>query len=45
MDGLVLGGVILKDVAGSGSLTSTKIYGSVAYHQMLGVFQFVEPWF
>jgi len=32
-----LGGVILRDVAGSGSLTSTKIYGSVAYHQMLGL--------
>ena len=31
-----LGGMILKDVAGSGNLTSTKIYGSVAYHQMLG---------
>lgn len=31
-----LGGVILRDVAGSGSLTSTKIYGSIAYHQMLG---------
>lgn len=31
-----LGGVILKDVAGSGNLTSTKLYGSVAYHQMLG---------
>lgn len=31
-----LGGVILKDVAGSGSLSSTKVYGSVAYHQMLG---------
>jgi type IX secretion system PorP/SprF family membrane protein len=30
------GGVILKDVAGSGNLTSTKVYGSVAYHQMLG---------
>jgi type IX secretion system PorP/SprF family membrane protein len=30
------GGVILRDVAGSGNLTSTKIYGSVAYHQMLG---------
>lgn len=27
---------ILKDVAGSGSLSSTKVYGSVAYHQMLG---------
>jgi type IX secretion system PorP/SprF family membrane protein len=31
-----LGGVILKDVAGSGNLSSTKLYGSVAYHQMLG---------
>lgn len=31
-----LGGVILRDVAGSGNLTSTKAYGSVAYHQMLG---------
>jgi type IX secretion system PorP/SprF family membrane protein len=33
---LGVGGVILRDVAGSGSLTSTKVYGSVAYHQMLG---------
>ncbi len=32
-----LGGVVLRDVAGSGSLTSTKIYASVAYHQMLGL--------
>ncbi|MCO5242172.1 MAG: PorP/SprF family type IX secretion system membrane protein [Chitinophagaceae bacterium] len=31
-----LGGVILRDVAGSGNLTSTKVYGSAAYHQMLG---------
>jgi type IX secretion system PorP/SprF family membrane protein len=31
-----LGGVILRDVAGSGNLTSTKVYGSIAYHQMLG---------
>lgn len=30
------GFLALNDVAGSGSLTSTKIYGSVAYHQMLG---------
>jgi type IX secretion system PorP/SprF family membrane protein len=30
------GAVILSDVAGSGSLRSTKIYGSIAYHQMLG---------
>lgn len=33
---LGLGGVLLSDVAGAGSLRSTKIYGSVAYHQMLG---------
>jgi type IX secretion system PorP/SprF family membrane protein len=33
---LGLGGVLLRDVAGSGNLTSTKIYGSAAYHQMLG---------
>lgn len=33
---LGLGGVILSDVAGSGSLRSTKVYGSLAYHQMLG---------
>ncbi len=30
------GAVVLNDVAGTGSLQSTKIYGSVAYHQMLG---------
>ena len=33
---LGVGGVLLHDAAGSGNLTSTKIYGSVAYHQMLG---------
>ncbi|MBO9658318.1 MAG: PorP/SprF family type IX secretion system membrane protein, partial [Chitinophagaceae bacterium] len=32
-----LGGVIMRDVAGSGNLTSTKVYGSVAYHQMLNL--------
>ena len=31
-----LGGLILQDKAGSGNLTSTKIYASAAYHQMLG---------
>lgn len=30
-----IGGVILRDAAGSGQLTSTKIYGSIAYHQMI----------
>lgn len=33
---LGIGGVLLNDVAGEGSLKSTKIYGSIAYHQMLG---------
>lgn len=33
---LGLGGMVLRDVAGSGSLTSTKVFGSVAYHQTLG---------
>lgn len=32
---LGLGGLILRDVAGTGVLTSTKVYGSVAYHQMI----------
>src|SRR5690606_79955 len=30
-----LGGAILRDVAGSGSLTSTKVYASLGYHQMI----------
>ena len=33
---LGVGALILSDVAGSGTLRSTKVYGSVAYHQMLG---------
>ncbi|RFM26068.1 PorP/SprF family type IX secretion system membrane protein [Deminuibacter soli] len=32
-----IGGALLRDVAGSGNLSSTKAYGSVAYHQMLGL--------
>jgi type IX secretion system PorP/SprF family membrane protein len=31
-----VGGVLLRDVAGSGKLTSTKANASIAYHQMLG---------
>jgi len=31
-----LGAVILRDEAGSGGMTSTKAYASIAYHQMLG---------
>ena len=30
-----IGAVILRDVAGTGVLTSTKVYGSIAYHQMI----------
>ena len=33
---LGVGAVLLSDEAGSGSLKSTKVYGSLAYHQMLG---------
>ena len=33
---LGIGGALLRDVAGSGSLTSTRGFASVAYHQMLG---------
>jgi type IX secretion system PorP/SprF family membrane protein len=37
-DGWVgIGGLILRDVAGSGNLTATRVYGSVAYHQMLNL--------
>jgi len=32
-----LGGALLRDVAGSGGLTSTKGYGSIAYHQLVGI--------
>ncbi len=32
-----VGGVILRDVAGSGNLAATRVYGSVAYHQMLNL--------
>lgn len=42
---LGLGGVILRDVAGTGSLTSTKIYGSVAYHQMINAGSLVSMGF
>ena len=33
---LGVGGILMQDVAGSSSLTSTKAYLSVAYHQMIG---------
>ena len=39
------GGVILRDVAGSGNLTSTKIYGSIAYHQLIDAGSLVSAGF
>src|SRR5574339_949827 len=39
------GGTILRDVAGSGNLTSTKIYGSIAYHQMINAGSLVSAGF
>jgi len=33
---LGVGGMLLSDVAGAGSLRSNKLYASVAYHQLLG---------
>lgn len=39
------GGVLLRDVAGSGNLTSTKVYGSVAYHQLIGFASLVSAGF
>lgn len=34
---LGVGVSLLKDVAGSGNLSSTKVYASVAYHQLIGI--------
>ncbi len=33
---LGIGGSVLKDVAGTGSLSKTGAYGAIAYHQMVG---------
>ena len=40
-----IGGALLRDVAGSGSLTSTRAFGSVAYHQMLGLASLISTGF
>jgi len=42
---LGLGALVLSDKAGSGSLSSTKVYGSLAYHQMLGLSSLVSAGF
>ena len=39
------GGVILRDEAGSGNLISTKIYGSVAYHQLVNAGSLISAGF
>ena len=40
-----LGGAILKDVAGSGNLSSTKVYASAAYHQLIGLSSLISGGF
>lgn len=42
---LGVGGVIISDQAGSGTLRSNKIYGSLAYHQMLGASSLISAGF
>ena len=42
---LGVGGSLLRDVAGSGGLTSTKLNASVAYHQMLGLASLISVGF
>lgn len=40
-----LGGMIMRDDAGSSALTSTQVYGSVAYHQMVGFASLISAGF
>lgn len=40
-----IGGALLRDVAGSGNLTSTKAFGSIAYHQAVGLGSLVSAGF
>jgi type IX secretion system PorP/SprF family membrane protein len=40
-----IGGALLRDQAGAGSLTSTKGYASVAYHQLVGLKSLVSGGF
>lgn len=39
------GGALLRDVAGSGNLTTTRAFGSVAYHQAVGLGSLVSAGF
>jgi type IX secretion system PorP/SprF family membrane protein len=40
-----LGGTLIRDAAGSGNLTATKGYASLAYHQLLGIASLVSVGF
>lgn len=40
-----IGGALLKDAAGSGNLTATRAFGSVAYHQMVGLASLISTGF
>ncbi|MDQ6813621.1 MAG: PorP/SprF family type IX secretion system membrane protein [Bacteroidota bacterium] len=40
-----IGGALLRDVAGAGNLTSTRAFGSIAYHQALGLGSLVSGGF
>ena len=40
-----IGGALLRDVAGSGDLTTTRAFGSVAYHQALGLGSLISAGF
>lgn len=42
---LGIGGALLRDVAGSGNLTTTRAFGSIAYHQALGLGSLVSAGF
>lgn len=40
-----MGGALLRDVAGSGNLTTTRAFGSIAYHQAVGLGSLVSAGF
>ncbi|WP_071595330.1 PorP/SprF family type IX secretion system membrane protein [Segetibacter koreensis] len=40
-----IGGALLRDVAGSGDLTTTRAFGSIAYHQAIGLGSLVSAGF
>ena len=42
---LGVGGAVLEDNAGSGDLVSTTVYGSIAYHQLLGLSSLISAGF